>query len=153
MAVVDVAAVDGGGELDHLAGVQRAIDLVDGVLSRRPMLDDGIGDLSKGAADLMHALEVTGGHARMRRGVLASALGTLAVDQPAIGEPAQREIEARELLDEETIVAIQGVQEVEGGLDVDVVGVTPIGGGRTRRCHRVTTLRLLTGYAQEGTVR
>ncbi len=48
------------------------------------------------------------------------------VDDAALDEPVERVVERRELLDRETILGVVGVQEVEGVVEVDVVGVTPM---------------------------
>ena len=85
---------------------------------------------------------------------MTQAVGALQVDETPIGEPADDPIEGRQLLARETIVVVEGVQEVEGRFHADVVGVALLEAVAGRSSwHRVTTLVLLTGYAQEATVR
>ena len=83
----------------------------------------------------------------------AHAIGALDVDDAPVDEPGERVVERRQLVDGETIFGVVGVQEVEGVLQIDVMGVTPVNG--IRWCvgvHEITTLYHLTGYAQEGKV-
>ena len=58
----------------------------------------------------------------------AHAVGALDVDDAPIDEPGERVVERRQLVDGETIFGVIGVQEVEGVLQVDVMGVTPVNG-------------------------
>ena len=51
------------------------------------------------------------------------------VDDAALDEPVQGVIEGRQVLDPETIVEVVGVQEVEGAVKADLVGVMPRGSG------------------------
>ena len=61
-------------------------------------------------------------------------------------------VERRQLLDRETTFGVIGVQEVEGVLEVDVVSVAPMTVVGVCVFMTITTLYLLTGYAQEGTL-
>ncbi len=119
--------VRGRDELDDLTGMERPIDLGQRVATRDPMLDDGVGDLAEGAAHGVHALDVAFGGVRMLGRLAARPVGAFDVDQAAIGEPREGVIERRELLDRETILGVEGVQEVEGGVDADVVRVALAG--------------------------
>ncbi len=124
------------------------------VLARRAVLDDRVGDLTQGVTDGVHPIQVAGRHARAGGGPSACLVRAFLVDEAAIGEPGQGAVEGRQLLAWETIVMVEGVQEVEGGLHADVVGVTHIGGVQCGLgWHRVTTLDHLTGYAQEANLR
>ena len=49
------------------------------------------------------------------------------LDDAPFDEPSERVVEGRELLDRETILPVIGVQEVEGVLEIDVVGVAAVG--------------------------
>ena len=60
-------------------------------------------------------------------GLAARPVGAFDVDQAAIGEPGEGVIERRQLLERETILGVEGVQEVEGGVDADVVRVARSG--------------------------
>ena len=97
------------------------------VAARDPVLDDGVGDLAQGAAHGMDALDVAFGGFRMLGGLAARPVGAFDVDQAAIGEPRERGIERGQVLDRETILGLEGVQEVEGGVDADVVRVALAG--------------------------
>ena len=121
-------------------------------VARRALLDDRIGDLAQGGAHGMDASEVArGGESVGWRACARSPIGALAVDHAAIDEPGQGVVEGRQVLDRETILEVVGVQEVEGVVEADVVGVARWPGGQ--RCvMSITTLDLLTGYAQAGTV-
>ena len=123
MAVVDMDPVRGRDELDDLAGMERPIDLGQRVAARDPVLDDGVGDLAEGVAHGVHALDVAIGGVGMFGGLAARPVGTFDVDQAAIGEPREGVIERRQRLVRETILGVEGVQEVEGGVDADVVRV------------------------------
>ena len=101
----------------------------------------------------LHARQVAGHQRVAARDLGADAVGALDVDDAPIDEPRERIVEGRELVDGETIFGVVGVQEVEGVLQIDVMGVTPVNGiGRRVNVHLITTLYLLTGYAQEGKV-
>ena len=152
MAMVNVAAVDRSRQLDDLSGMERSIDLGDGVGTRRPVLHGGIRDLAEGGAHGVDSLDLLRRPFRIRPGSTPGSNRSLEVDQAAIGEPAKGHADRRQLLDEETIVEVEGVQEVEGGLHIDVMRVAPDGDMLTGRSHRVTTLSLLTGYAQGATL-
>ena len=56
----------------------------------------------------------------------ANPVGALDVDDAAIDEPGECVVEGRELVHRETIFGVIGVQEVEGVLQVDVMGVTAV---------------------------
>ena len=110
----------------------------------------GVRDLAQGRAHGVDAGEV----ARPRTPGSAAAwtpepVGALEVDDAAIDEPVERRVERRELLERETILGVVGVQEVEGVVEVDVVGVAPVGRARMSFVNMsITTLDQLTGYAQ-----
>jgi hypothetical protein len=124
--VVDADAVRGRHELDDLAGVQRAVDRLEGVRVRGPVLGHRGRHVAERRANAMDAREV----ARLERGVgaglVADAVGALGVDHAAIDEERERAVEGRELLDGETVVGVVGVQEVEGVVEVDVVSVPSV---------------------------
>ena len=112
-----------------------------------------IGHLAQGRPDGVDPREVLLHQRVVARDLGAHAIGALDVDHATVDEPRERIVERRELVDRETILGVVGVQEVEGVLQIDVMGVTPVDG--IRRCvgvHEITTLYLLTGYAQEGKV-
>ena len=67
-------------------------------------------------------------------GLGAQPVGALAVDDAALDEPVEGRVEGREPLDRETILGVVGVQEVEGVLEADVVGVSPDRQPRERQC-------------------
>ena len=144
MAVVDMHAVGRRRELDDLAGVERLVDGRECVLARSPVLDDRIGDLAERRAHGMDAFEVLGRDPRPGDGVTPQAIGPLAMDQAVVCEPGEDAFEGRQTLAWETIVVVEGVQEVEGGLHVDVVGVARIegveGGLRLHRCNHFRPL-------------
>ena len=48
------------------------------------------------------------------------------MDDAATDEPGERVVQGRELLERETILGVVGVQEVEGGLEIDAVSVARI---------------------------
>ena len=83
--------------------------------------------------------------------VRPSAIRPFAMDHAAIDEPRERVVEAGELLDRETILPVIGVQEVEGVLEIDAVGVALIG-ARNVVCKHLDNhcISLLTGYARKG---
>jgi hypothetical protein len=56
------------------------------------------------------------------------------VDHPPVDEPGEGVIERRELLEGETVLGVVGVQEVEGVVQVDVVGSARDGPDRWRGC-------------------
>jgi hypothetical protein len=58
------------------------------------------------------------------------------VDDPAIDEPGEGIIEAGEMLAWETTLPVKGVQEVEGGVQIDAMGVASIGVGSRGCQHR-----------------
>ena len=64
----------------------------------------------------------------------ADAVRALGVDDASVDEPGERGVERRELFDRETILGVVGVQEVEGVLEIDVVGVAAIGRDLVRGC-------------------
>ena len=125
--------------------------VVERVLLRGAVLDDRVRDLAEGRADRANALEVAGRDTWSGGGLPPQASRAFLVDQAAIREPGDGPLEGRQLLPRETIVVVEGVQEVEGRLDVDVVRVAFVASMDSGfRWHRVTTLDHLTGYAQEG---
>ena len=74
------------------------------------------------------------------------------MDDAAVDEPGQRVVERREVIERETILGVVGVQEVEGVLEIDVVGVPESTGEMVCVSISLTTIDPLTGYAQEGTL-
>jgi hypothetical protein len=89
----------------------------------------------------------------VRRGATELSDLVRIVDDVAALEPPDRLVEARQALRECTGIELECVQKVEGRLQIDV-GVDMVRGGRMERGLRVhiTTLRPLTGYAQDGIV-
>ena len=75
----------------------------------------------------MDAGQVAGRGRRLRRHLGAGSICPFAMDDPAIDEPGQGVVEAGKVLARETILAVKGVQEVEGGVEIDAMGVAPIG--------------------------
>ena len=116
----------------------------------RPLLGDGSGHLAERGPNRVDPGQIAG-HQRVTTGHLgAYPVGAFDVDDATIDEPGEGVVEGRELVHRETILGVIGVQEVEGVLEIDVVGVTPMDRVRERvRVHWITTLYLLTGYAQE----
>ena len=98
--------------------------------TRGAVLGDRRGHLAKGIAHGVDPVEVLGRGRRLGGDPGAGAIGALAVDHTAIDEPAQCGVERGELLDRETIVRVEGVQEVEGALEIDAMGVAEIAGRR-----------------------
>ena len=124
VAMIDVDAVGAGHELDDLSRVQRPVDRLEGGRRRGRVPGERQRDLAQRCADRPDAGQVA------RRGGLGRAaacgsgpVGAFLVDDAAIDEPGQRRVERREAIDRETILGVVGVQEVEGVLEVDVVGV------------------------------
>ena len=153
MAMVDIAAIRSGNELDDLARVQRPIDGFEGAGVRRALLRDRMSDLAERRPNGVDPGQIACHQRVLARHLGAHAVGALDVDDAAIDEPGERVVEGRKLVHRETIFGVFGVQEVEGVLQVDVMGVTAVDGVRNGvRVHRITTLYLLTGYAQEGKV-
>ena len=153
VSMIDVHAVRGRDELDDLSRVERPVHLGDRCLPWDPVFDDRVRDLAKRGPDRADPIQMTRRSTGVGLALLADPVGALEVHQAALREPSESDAKGREVLDGETIVVVEGVQEVEGGFDADVVGVAPI--DRQRRwneCHGVTTLDLLTGYAQAGTL-
>ena len=125
MTVVDAAAVGRGNELDDLPGVERPVDGLERARVRRPLLGDRMRDIAQGRADAVDPGQLGRLDRPLGCRLGAHAVGAFAVDDAPIDEPRKRAIEGRELLRGETIVGVVGVQEVEGVLEVDVVGVPP----------------------------
>ena len=69
------------------------------------------------------------GHARLLRAVVTQPIRAFQMDDPLLDEELEGVIELGQLLVRETIVVVEGVQEVEGHLDTDVVRVTRRRGG------------------------
>jgi hypothetical protein len=74
------------------------------------------------------------------------------MDDPAGEEPVSCNAERGEMVVEGTILQFDGVQEVERVLEREFVSVVPGGPVDGAWGGHITTLILLTGYAQEGTV-
>src|SRR5436190_11018764 len=125
MAVVDAAAVGRRDELDDLARVERAIDGFERARVGRTVLRDRVRDVAEGRTDAVDAGEFSRLDRCMGRGLGTDAIGAFGVDDAPIDEPAERAVEGRKLLDPETVIGVVSVQEVEGVLEVDVVGVSP----------------------------
>ena len=112
----------------------------------------GEGHLAQGRSDGVDPCEVPLHQRVVARDLGAHAVGALDVDHAPIDEPRERIVKGRELVDRETIFGVVGVQEVEGVLQIDVMGVTAVDVWSCVGVHVITTLYLLTGYAQEGKV-
>lgn len=153
MAVIDAHAVGGRQQLDDLTGVECSIHGIERTVTRRPVLRDRLGHLSECATDRVDAGQVADRRCGISLGDRPLTVGALEVDDPALDEPGQGAVQGRQSLQWETILGVVGVQEVEGVFQTDVVGVSQAGRWMGRRLHGVTTLVLLTGYAQAGTVR
>ena len=142
-----------GDELDDLAGVERAIDRFERAGAGAPMLDDGVGDLAQGAADGVDARQVALRRAARPRPAPRTRSAPSVWITPRSTNQVEGVVERRELLGGETIVGVVGVQEVEGVVEIDVVRMTR---GPRRGAWMfiisITTICLLTGYAQEGTL-
>ena len=83
----------------------------------------------------MDAREIACHQRVVARDLGAHAIGALDVDDAAFDEPRERVIEGRELVVRETILGVIGVQEVEGVLEIHVVGVTSSGRNRCECFH------------------
>ena len=153
VAVIDAHAIGCRNELDDLAGVERTVDRVERSGVRRPVLCEGERHLAQGRPDGVDPREVLLHQRVVARDLGTHAIGALAMDHATVDEPRERRVERRELVHRETIFGVVGVQEVEGVLEIHVMGVTAVDG--IRSCvgvHVITTLWLLTGYAQKGKV-
>ena len=129
MAMVDVAAVRRWDELDDLAGVQCAIDRFEGPGVGRAAPPRSHGRPRAGRSGRRGRAEIACHQRVVARHLGADAIGALDVDDAPVDEPGERIVEGRELVHRETILAVVGVQEVEGVLEIDVMGVT--------RCDRI----------------
>lgn len=127
VTVVDADAVGRRHELDHLPRVERSIDGVERTDPRCALRRDGFGDLPQGLAHGMDAGQIAGRDSRLRRNLRPGPIRSFAMDDPAIDEPHQRVIEAGEVLAGETTFPVKGVQEVEGVVQIDAMGVASIG--------------------------
>ena len=148
MAVTDRHAIRGRDEFDPLARVERPIDLGQRGRICWPTVNDGVRHLAEGAADGPDPRQgLVGGGAGRSIGGCPPAM-----DDPAGEEPVGRIAERGEMVVEETILQFDGVQEVERVVEREFVSMVP-GGPVDGACGgHVTTLILLTGYAQEVTV-
>ena len=91
--------------------------------ARGPVLHHGQRDVTERGPDFANPGEVAI-RGRGIGGVAADPVRTFAVDDAALDEPVEGGVERREAVDRETILGVVGVQEVEGVVEVDVVGVT-----------------------------
>jgi hypothetical protein len=73
------------------------------------------------------------------------------VEQSLIAEPVDRGVEGRQVLERETVLELERVDEFDGRLEADRMSMVGGVGGRWVR-HGITTVRDLTGYAQAGTL-
>ena len=127
MAMVDVAAVRGRDELDDLAGVQRPVDGLEGAACPAPGPRRSRTATSRSADRTAWTRPRSRRHQRIVAGDLgADAVGALDVDDAAVDEPGEGVVEGRELVHRETILGVIGVQEVEGVLEIDVMGVASV---------------------------
>ncbi len=126
MTVIDAAAVGRRHELDHLSRVEGAIDRVERADARCALRRDRFGDLPQGLAHSMDAGQIAGRGSRLRRNLRPRPIRSFAMDDPAIDEPREGVVEPEEALAWETIFAVKGVQEVEGGVQINAVGVASI---------------------------
>jgi hypothetical protein len=126
VAMVDRhATVEGRYELDDLARVEGAIDRVQRAALWRPVLDDRVGDLAEGASDRADASELALAGVGVGVGLRPQSVGALAVDHAAVDEPGQGIAQGRQTLERETIFEVVGVQESEGVLEPNLVGMMP----------------------------
>src|SRR3954453_9447464 len=127
MAMVDLHAVGTRYELDHLSGVERAVDGVERSGARRLVRCKRQRDLSQSGTDRMDPSQVPRCCGLFIGVDGARAVGALLVDDAAIDEPCQGGVERRQVIERETIVRVVCVQEVEGVIEVDVVRGTEAG--------------------------
>ena len=137
MAMVDADAVPGGHELDDLTRMECAVDGIESAGMRGTVLDDGIGHLAQRVPDRVDTGEIALRRVWIGLGLGAQQVGALAVDDPAFREPVQGRLQGRDPLDRETILEVVGVQEVEGVIEADVMGVVPGGSGSKGLCSHV----------------
>jgi hypothetical protein len=151
VSVTDGEAVGGRHELDERALTD---DLVHGAQPRGgrwPVVDDGIGQGAHRGPRIAQAFQIGLGAATPAE----SARARLIVHEAVTDQPIDRGFECGQVLDGETLLVLERVHELESRFEIDRVAVARVtasraGSERERSCHRVTTLRLLTGYAQGG---
>ena len=117
-ALVMVASV-----LMSLAGVEGAVDGVEGLRLWRAVIDDGIGDLAERPSDGTDPGDLTLGRGGVVLSPVTQSVRSLAVDDATFDEPRQRVAEGLQALARETVLEVIGVQEVERVLEVDIVRV------------------------------
>ena len=121
-----VADTEGGAvelEAGRAAQLEGRVDEVDGVGLGLAALDHGIDDLAQGAS---HAADT--GEVRLEDGNAGVGMHELVLEEPHRGVRGRLEVLVAEvLLVRPAVPGMQRVQEVEGGLQVDAVGV--LGGG------------------------
>lgn len=158
MAMIDADAIRRRHELDDLTGMQRPIDRIERAGARDPMLDDRVGHATERAPDGVDPRQVALRRLGLEGRLRAESIGALVMDDAPIHEPRERVIEGREPLARETILAIIGVQEVEGPVERDLVSVAQIGRaglvGQHRDNHFTTVDRLrASAYADAVTIK
>ena len=92
--MVHVTALGSRDELDHLAGVERAVDGCEGGRLRDPLLDDRLGHFAKCVTDVVDAVEILRHGGGFARDLGLDPVGAFVVDEPALEEPRQR-VESR----------------------------------------------------------
>ena len=126
VAMVDAAAVGRRNELDDLAGPERPIDDIERGAARDTMLGDRLGDLAERLADGTNPDEVTLRSGWLVRDLRSRSIGALSMDDAPTDEPVEGVIQVREVLSNETIVVVEGVQGVKGGVEIDPMGMARI---------------------------
>src|SRR4051794_32967677 len=124
VSMVDAHAIGSRNELDDLPCVEGPVRRLDRGRVWRPMVHDGRGDLTHRAAHRVDTSQVALRDRRLCRGLPSNVVGTFLVDHAAIDEPSEGVVEGRKPLRGETVIGVVGVQEVEGVVEVDVVGMT-----------------------------
>ena len=126
VAMVDRdAAVGGRYELDDLARMQRSIDSVQRASCGGRWSTMASTSRSAPRTAWMRASLVPRLSGRDR--LTIQPLGALRVDDAALDEPRERVAERRQTLERETVLEVVRVHEIEGVLEVHVVGVVARG--------------------------
>ncbi|HEY8819509.1 MAG TPA: hypothetical protein VIM25_11920 [Candidatus Limnocylindrales bacterium] len=150
MAMVDRAAIGRGDEFDDLPSVERPIDGVERPGLRGALLGDRVGDLAQRRPNAVDAREIARPLCLLGGSLGANTIRAFGVDDASVDEPGERGVERRELFDRETILGVIGVQEVEGVLEIDVVGVAAIGRIRCVDVHGNNHLKLIDRLRARG---
>ncbi len=134
-------------EDEPLPGGEHPIDFVERPVVGGPPFDHRADDLAECLPQGAHPAErgVAPGPIRFERREFGI---DRVVQQAVVLQPIDRIAGRLEVIDEQPALEGGGVDEVEGGIDVEVMAVV----GRFRDVH-VTSIKALTGYAQGATMR